>query len=193
MKVLAASIIALTLGATTAFAAGESSGGSAATTPPAASGKMTSPMQLKCKKGEVVKTMKKAGAKDKKMCVKVTAGIIPDSELYDQGRLLAKQGQYEWALTALNAVQDQTDPHVLNYMGYSNRKAGRLDIAITYYNKALEIDPNFVLAREYLGEGYVAAGKLDLAKEQLAEIKARAGVGSEEYIDLNAAINGTNI
>jgi Flp pilus assembly protein TadD len=150
-------------------------------------------MQLKCKKGEVVKTVKKKGVKDKKMCVKITAGIIPDGELYQQGRLLAKQGQYEWALTALNAVQDQTDPHVLNYLGYSNRKAGRLDIAITYYNKALAIDPNFVLAREYLGEGYVAAGKLDLAKEQLAEIASRAGTDSEEYIDLNAAINGKSI
>jgi Flp pilus assembly protein TadD len=193
MKIITASIFALglALGSASAFAAGESSG-SGKTTPPA-SGTMTSPMQLKCKTGEVVKTVKKKGQKDKKMCVKATAGIIPDADLYQQGRLLAKQGQYEWALTALNAVQDQTDPHVLNYLGYSNRKAGRLDIAITYYNKALAIDPNFVLAREYLGEGYVAAGKLDLAKEQLGEIAARAGKTSEEYIDLNAAINGTSI
>jgi tetratricopeptide (TPR) repeat protein len=194
MKIITASLLTLglALGSTTAFAAGESSSGGSAVTPPA-SGTMTSPMQLKCKKGEVVKTVKKKGQKDKKMCAKVTAGIIPDSELYEQGRLLAKQGQYEWALVALNAVQDQTDPHVLNYMGYSNRKAGRLDIAITYYNKALAIDPNFVLAREYLGEGYVAAGKIDLAKEQLAEIAARAGTNSEEYIDLNAAITGKSI
>lgn len=195
MKIMTTSFLTLALafGSSAAFAAGESSGGSTSTAKPPASGTMTSPMQLKCKKGEVVKTVQKKGQKDTKACVKAAAGIIPDNELYQQGRLLAKQGQYEWALTALNAVQDQTDPHVLNYLGYSNRKAGRLDIAITYYNKALAINPDFVLAREYLGEGYVAAGKLDLAKEQLAEIATRAGKDSEEYIDLNAAINGTAI
>jgi tetratricopeptide (TPR) repeat protein len=176
--------IGIMFGATQAFAAG--------TTPPVVATPPTSPMQMKCAKGQVVKTMKMHGMKMKK-CMKVTAGILPDDELYLQGRLLAKQGQYDWALTVLAAVQDQNNPDVLNYMGYSNRKAGHLDVALTYYKKALDINPNFVLAREYLGEGYVAAGKLDLAKIQLNEIANRAGTSSEEYIDLNKAINGAAI
>jgi hypothetical protein len=45
-----------------------------------------------------------------------------------------------------------------------------------------------VLAREYLGEGYVAAGKLDLAKVELNEIEKRCGTTCEEYQDLNKAI-----
>ena len=162
-----------------------SSGNSGGTTP--------SPTQLHCKAGEVIKTIKKKGYKTKKVCVKAAAGIVPDSEMYDQGRLLAKQGEYEWALTVLAAVQDKTNPDVLNYMGYSNRKAGRLDVAITYYQKALTLKPDFTLAREYLGEGYVAAGKLDLARVQLDEIKKVSGTSSEEYIDLAAAIDGANI
>ena len=101
---------------------------------------------------------------------------------------MAKAGQYEWALQVLAAIENQNDPRVLNYTGYSNRKAGRLEIGITYYRKALAIDPNFVLAREYLGEGYVAAGRIDLAKLELNEIKNRAGTGSEEYQDLSKAI-----
>lgn len=108
--------------------------------------------------------------------------------MIEQGRVLAKAGQYEWALQVLAAIQNQNDPRVLNYTGYSNRKAGRLEIGITYYHKALAIDPNFVLAREYLGEGYVAAGRVDLAQIQLSEIKNRAGVDSEEYKDLSKAI-----
>jgi tetratricopeptide (TPR) repeat protein len=176
--------IGIMFGATQAIAAG--------TTPPATVTPPTSPMQMKCAKGQVVKTMKMHGMKMKK-CMKVTAGILPDDELYLQGRLLAKQGQYDWALTVLAAVQDQNNPDVLNYMGYSNRKAGHLDVALTYYKRALDINPNFVLAREYLGEGYVAAGKLDLAKIQLNEIANRAGTSSEEYIDLNKAINGAAI
>jgi len=137
----------------------------------------------KCKKGEI---LKKVG--NVKKCVKVESGILPDEDLYQQGRTLAKAGEYEWALQVLAAIENQNDPRVLNYTGYSNRKAGRLEIGITYYRKALAIDPNFVLAREYLGEGYVAAGRIDLAQVELGEIKARAGTGSEEYRDLAKAI-----
>ena len=137
----------------------------------------------RCKKGEV---LKKVG--NIKKCVKVESGILPDEDIYQQGRILAKAGQYDWALQVLAAIQNQNDPRVLNYTGYSNRKAGRLEIGITYYRKALAIDPNFVLAREYLGEGYVAAGRIDLAKLELNEIKNRAGTGSEEYQDLSKAI-----
>ena len=175
--------IGLLFATSSAFAAG--GGGNPLPTP--------SPTQLHCKTGEVIKTIYKKGKKPKKVCVKATAGIIPDDELYNQGRLLAKQGEYEWALTVLAAVQDKSNPDVLNYMGYSNRKAGRLDVAITYYQKALNLKPDFTLAREYLGEGFVAAGKLDLARVQLDEIKKISGTTSEEYLDLAAAINGANI
>ena len=142
---------------------------------------------------EPVKKCKKKGEVPKKVgniwkCVKVETGILPDEDLYQQGRILAKAGEYEWALQVLAAIENQNDPRVLNYTGYSNRKAGRLEIGITYYRKALAIDPNFVLAREYLGEGYVAAGRIDLAKLELNEIKTRAGTGSEEYQDLSKAI-----
>ena len=154
----------------------------------------TSPASLKCKKGEVVANLKKDGKTVKKngkvvkVCVKAESGVLPDAELYEQGRALAKQGHYDWALEVLAAIENQNDPHVLNYIGYSNRKAGRVEIGITYYRKALAIDPNFVLAREYLGEGYVAAGRIDLAQIELNEIKNRVGVDSEEYKDLSKAI-----
>ena len=139
----------------------------------------------KCKKGEV-------WSKAKKKCVKAESGVLPDEDLYQQGRALAKAGQYDWALEVLAAIQNQDDPRVLNYTGYSHRKAGRLDIGITYYSKALALNPNFNLAREYLGEGYVAAGMIDLAKEQLAQIEQRCGVTCEEYKDLSKAISSAN-
>ena len=141
----------------------------------------------KCKKGEVLKRVKQQGVYVKK-CVKVEAGILPDEDLYQQGYVLAKSGEYDWALQVFAAIQNQNDPRVLNMSGYSNRKAGRLEVGITYYRKALAIDPDFVLAREYLGEGYVAAGKIDFAQIELNEIKNRAGINSEEYKDLAKAI-----
>ncbi len=179
-------LMACTLGAALAvsplaFAAGTSSGSSDSTT-------TASPKKLKCKKGEIIKVVKKDG-EDKKICAKVTAGILPDDDLYDQGRLLAKDGEYDWALEVLAAVSNQNDPKVLNYTGYSHRKAGRLEIGITYYRKALAINPDFVLAREYLGEGYVAAGRIDLARAELSEIAQRCGENCEEFKDLKTAID----
>lgn len=140
-----------------------------------------------CKQGEVVKMVKKNG-KRVATCVKVSSGILPDDDLYEQGRELAKDGEYDWALEVLAAIKDQNQPRVLNYTGYANRKAGRFDIGMGYYKKALTLDPNYVLAREYLGEGYVKAGRIDLAREQLAEIGKRCGVTCEEYQDLSDAI-----
>lgn len=141
-----------------------------------------SPTAQQCKKGTVWN-------KKTKKCVKIQSGILTDEDLYQQGRALAKEAHYDWAIEVLSAIQDQEDPRVLNYLGYSNRKAGRLDIGITYYRKALAIDPNFNLAREYLGEGYLAAGRVDLAMAELAAIAKSCGTGCEEYKELNAAIS----
>ena len=157
-----------------AFAAGGNDGNSDA-----------APTAQSCKKGEV-------WDKKKKKCVKAQSGVLTDEELYQQGRALAKQGHYDWALDVLATIQNQDDPRVLNYTGYSHRKAGRLDIGITYYRKALAINPNFVLAREYLGEGYVAAGRIDLARAELSEIATRCGTSCEEYVDLAKAIDAAN-
>jgi len=73
-------------------------------------------------------------------------------------------------------------------MGYNNRKLGNTKTGVKYYKQALAIDPNYVQAREYLGEGYVAVGQLKLAKEQLAEIKNRCGEKCAEYKQLATVI-----
>ena len=114
-----------------------------------------------------------------------------NDRLYAEGRLLAKTGEYTKAIAVLKTA-DQQDPQVLNYLGYSYRKSGDLKTAIGYYKTALAIDPDFVLAREYLGEGYVKAGRLDLAKLELEQIGKRCGKGCKEYVELAAVIAGTD-
>jgi hypothetical protein len=54
--------------------------------------------------------------------------------------------------------------------------------------KALDIDPDNVATREYLGEGYVSKGQLDLAYLELAEIEQRCGTRCEEYQALEKAM-----
>ena len=148
-------------------------------------GNDASPANQSCKKGEV-------WDKKKKKCVKAQSSLLTDEDLYRQGRALARQGHYDWAIEVLALVQNRQDPRVLNYTGYSHRKAGRLETGITYYREALAIDPNFNLAREYLGEGYIAAGRVDLAMNELAAIAKSCGTGCEEYKDLSAAIAAAN-
>ena len=132
-----------------------------------------------CKDGEV-------WSEDEKKCIKKSSAI--DKDLYDYGEALALDGQYERAIDVLRSVSNQNDPRVLNYIGYSFRKMGQLEKGITYYAKALAIDPNYVRAREYLGEGYVAAGRLDEARDQLVEIRQRCGTDCEEYQELAKVI-----
>ena len=145
--------------------------------------------ELHCTEGQVVKYKTKNGKKVYHCAEAQQDGSLSDDELYRQGVQLAKSGHYDWALDVLARIKDQNKPEVLNYMGYSHRKAGRLEKGISYYAKALAINPDFVLAREYLGEGYVAAGRIDLAMVQLDEIKTRCGVSCEQYVDLKKAID----
>ena len=123
-----------------------------------------------------------------KKCVTLKSQELNDEDRYAQAFKLAKSGKHAQSLTILKTIKNQKDPKVLTYLGYNNRKLGNTKTGVKYYKQALAIDPNYVQAREYLGEGYVAAGKISLAEEQLAEIKKRCGTSCEEYKDLAAVI-----
>ena len=54
-----------------------------------------------------------------KACSTTTASTKP-------GRDLAMAGRYGEAITVLGLAADKTDPRILNYLGYSHRKSGRI-------------------------------------------------------------------
>jgi tetratricopeptide (TPR) repeat protein len=182
-----AAALALAAFSPAAFAAGGGSGGSggASTAKPACSAGTAYSSSAKkcvsvCKSGQVFSA-------SKGKCVKKSADIS-DPDIKSQGWALAYAGDYESAITVFRMAANQNDPEVLNGLGYSHRKMGKVEEGISYYGKALAIDPNYVLAREYLGEGYVAAGRIDLAKQQLAEIGNRCGTACESYLELAMTI-----
>ncbi len=194
MKTLAATLIAATItlsSGTFAFPGTETD----ATTPQTKSAdpmtpgakkpavKSPSAKKLKCKRGETAKKMNIKG-KTKYACVILKSEVLPENELYQQARLLADEGEYEWALDHLRLIRVQQNAEVLNYTGYANRKAGRLETGIGYYQQALALNPDYIQAREYLGEAYVLAGFDDLARQQLQEIESRSGTSSEAYVAL---------
>ena len=148
------------------------------TAPAIAAGSPSSSVpKKKCKKGDVWST-------EEKKCVKKTSELLTDDDLYLQARAYVEDDKYNMALDLLRRIRNQNQPRVLNYIGYSTRKLGDVDEGIRYYKKALSLDPNYNVAREYLGEGYLQKGDLGSAKQQLAEIAKRCGVSCEEYKDL---------
>ena len=131
----------------------------------------------------------RSGASKKKKCVDAQRGAVDDDSLYAAGRHLAEQGRYGEAITMLSLAADKTDPRILNYLGYSHRKAGRVTVGLGYYQEALRHDPDYTLVREYMGEAYLQQGNVEAAKEQLTEIEKRCGKGCEEYAELARQID----
>lgn len=121
-------------------------------------------------------------------CVGAARVAVSDTELFYAGYWLAKSGKYEEALSYLS-LANKRDEKVLTYIGFATRKLGRVDEAMPLYAKALEINPNYVVARAYLGEAYLTKGQPDAAKAQLSEIARRCGATCPEYIDLATTLS----
>lgn len=160
---------ALVAGALTALAAPALAAGDDSTSTPA------------CAKGKVYDQKKKT-------CVQAKADAVDDQSFAATAYALAKGGRYEEALAMLDLMKDQKTAEALNYRGYATRKLGRTEEGIGYYKQAVTLAPDYTLVREYLGEAYVIQGKLDLAREQLAEIRKRCGTTCEPYEDLDHMI-----
>jgi tetratricopeptide (TPR) repeat protein len=137
---------------------------------------------IECRKGMVYD-------ENKKICVPSHA--LNDQQLYQQGHDLAVAGRYDSALDALNAIRNKNDAMVLTMIGYSKRKLGALDEGIAIYHQALAIDPNNINTREYLGEGYIDAGRVDLAEAELDKLQVLCGKECEQYQDLQKAVAGS--
>ena len=135
-----------------------------------------------CKKGKVWN-------KKQKKCVAQRTGMLDDDSIYETGRALAMQGRYGEAITILTLAADKTDPRVLNYLGYSHRKAGRVLVGLGYYEEALRNNPDYTLVREYMGEAHLQLGDVAAARAQLDEIKKRCGTTCSEYLQLSAQID----
>lgn len=124
----------------------------------------------------------------KKRCVKPKGANLDTDTLYGAARELAYAGRYQDAQGVLRAMADQTDDRVLTYWGFTYRKMGDRGQANTYYQKALARNPDNLLARSYMGQGFVSDGRLADAREQLQEIRARGGAGTWPEVSLAQAI-----
>ena len=156
------------------------------TAPAFAAGDSGSTNTPTCPRGQVY-------SQQKQMCVDAQSNLIDDQSLTTYAYVLAKEGRYEEALATLDRLQNPNTAEALNYRGYATRKLGQVDEGIGYYLKAVALDPNYTLVREYLGEAYLVKGDVVSAKQQLSEIEKRCGTTCEPYGDLAEAIAAANI
>ena len=112
-----------------------------------------------------------------------------------RGKELESKGKNEKALKYYDKAYkklleankaDSRNPDILNYLGFTLRKAGKYEQAEKYYLQGLEIKPDHNGINEYLGELYVQTQRMDLAKERLAVLK---DCDCEEYKELEEVIN----
>ncbi|MBT1156466.1 tetratricopeptide repeat protein [Aminobacter anthyllidis] len=129
---------------------------------------------VKCRTGLVYN-------KKTKKCEAPKAGMIDDDSLYLAGRALAMDGKYDDAIKVLTLAQDKSDARILNYLGYSHRKAGRILVGLGYYQEAILNDPDYMPVREYMGEAHLTLGDVAGARLQLTEIERRCGTNCREY------------
>ena len=76
---------------------------------------------------------------------------------------------YEKLLKAYD--KDKKNPDILNYLGFTLRKAGNLEEAEKFYLAGLEIKPDHRGINEYLGELYIKTNRIELAKKRLEVLK----------------------
>ena len=109
---------------------------------------------------------------------------------YAQAEKLVEAGKYTDAIPLLqkSLAADPTNADAYNLLGYSHRKLGDVELALTHYGKALELDPKHRGANEYLGELYLELGRLDEAQERLVVLDKACFFGCEEYSELKAKI-----
>ncbi len=110
-------------------------------------------------------------------------------DLYKQAKKLVDNEKYAKAIPLLQKSIQQKGEYAdaLNLLGYSNRKLGDKAKAMTYYTKALNLEPNHLGANEYMGELYLELNDLPKAEARLAVLKNACG-DCDEFDDLEDAI-----
>src|SRR5580698_6549161 len=105
-------------------------------------------------------------------------------------RAKIKAKDYTAALAELrDLAEDTQQADVYNLLGFTLRKTGDFKTSLTYYTKALELQPDHKAAREYLGGLYVETGNMEKAKQELAILAKLCPGGCEEREYLQKAIS----
>ena len=114
--------------------------------------------------------------------------IIKAKKLEEKDKLEKALKLYSKAYDKLSKAydKDKKNPDILNYLGFTLRKAGNFEEAEKFYLEGLKIKPDHEGINEYLGELYIKTIRIELAKERLEVLK---GCKCEEFEELKELID----
>ena len=113
----------------------------------------------------------------------------PSAPDLGQVRAAIKTKNYKAALADLRVLETTNQqPDVYSLLGFTLRKTGDRQQAMTYYQKALALDPKHKGALEYQGELFIELGQLNEARANLGKLTLLCPSGCEEREDLQEAI-----
>ena len=109
--------------------------------------------------------------------LKAGIDLYPDKEQlhFEYGLLLEKQGRQDEAILAMEKVLEisPNHPEALNYIGYTWADRNiKLDTALQYIKKAVELKPDNGFIRDSLGWVYYRLGRLEEARVELEKALA---------------------
>ena len=115
---------------------------------------------------------------------------VTKSTYYYEAIKFIKNESYENAINSLKLAlnNNNKDPDVYNYLGYSFRKINNLEKAAFYYEKALVLSPKHKGALEYQGEMFLTLGQLEKAESNLKKLEKICFLGCEEEKMLKESI-----
>jgi tetratricopeptide (TPR) repeat protein len=116
-------------------------------------------------------------------CVGKSVSGLSDEELFYAGYWMARLERYDEAKAYLRQVS-APDVRTLTYLGFATRKSGDVAGAFPLYRRALDINPDFVVARAYLGEALLSIGDHAGARAELSEIALRCGATCAAHAEL---------
>src|SRR3954452_13085202 len=172
----AASLLAVSLGAGGAFAAGD---------PDPPGSRNPGPIQQPAGPKGTKDTATKKKKNDQKSEQEFRDG-------YRAAYALVQAGDYRAAFAAFKALDQDDHPDVANYLGYTARKLGDYELSRVWYERALAADPKHVRTWQYYGMWQVEQGNMLKAADFLHKIEAICGNRTcKEYQDLKGGIEGT--
>jgi tetratricopeptide (TPR) repeat protein len=113
--------------------------------------------------------------------------VIDDDSLYSAGRHLALAGRYDEAIAVLSLAANKNDPRILNCLGYSHRKMGRILVGLGYYREVARPIPHMRWCAN-ISARPSPDGRCWQGQGAACRNRELCGRGCEEYRDLSAQI-----
>ena len=98
--------------------------------------------------------------------------------------LVCSEAMLDEAIAEAEAFQSSLfpDPRLEYLIGLAHKYAGRVDLAIAHYRRAVEQDPERQDAWHDLGESYLARGQFDEAKVAFQKVSDLVSTGKHSWI-----------